>query len=204
MKSSFISQLRSLVAFVALALTVALVAEAHAGALPVQSVSLDEAGNGSITFNNNATFALPSSMAADPGPGGRASALTYFLSFSVTAGDLFLTDASGISDVIRFNVNPNTFVTSLVFYSLAGGSALADTGFPSAFYANRFTLPENLFGATSYTPGPGQPGFIGGNSIPATYFITSPAAVPEGSSSICLLAAAVVALLVVRLRLGTN
>ena len=69
---------------------------------------------------------------------------------------------------------------TVVFYSLAPGSDLADTGFPTQLYSNNFALAENLSGPTTYTPTIGQPGYDAGLNI--TYIINSPAAVPEPSS----------------------
>jgi PEP-CTERM motif len=71
-----------------------------------------------------------------------------------------------------------------VFYSdnAEGSDALADTGFPTASYANALTLtevgPEGNNGIT-YTPLAGQPGFVAGAAGPVTYVIVSDAAVPE-------------------------
>ncbi len=190
------------IGFVALALFVMVPMKVNAlGPAPV-SLSVDEAGNGQENFAFGPFTLVPGSMAADPGPGGKASALTYqgftFLNTLIT-GDLFLTEASGTSDVIRFNFNPTTFIASLVFYSLPGEGQLADTGFPSAFYTNTFSMLENLNGPTSYTPTAGQPGYI--PVFPGfTYLINSPSAVPEGGSSIGLLTLGLVALIYGRRR----
>ena len=148
------------------------------------NISVDEAGNGH--FSNTAGFnsALSSSMTADPGPGGSASALTYNLLNppGLTAGDLFLEDSPGvISDVIRFN--PNEDGGSLVFYSDDNLGELADGPLPTAFYANQFILPEGT-GTVSYTPTAGEPGFVTGAGGPVTYTITS--ATPEPSSLLLL------------------
>jgi hypothetical protein len=165
------------------------------------SWSFDEDGHGRVNFPDGSFQLLPGSMAVDPGPGGRASALTYTYIFTTVfvTGDVFLTEAGGNSDVIRFNWSPTTLAGSLVFYSLPGEGQLADTGLPSAFYTNTFSILENPNGPTSYTPTAGQPGFLSGLNI--TYFLNSPSAVPEGGSSICFLALGLVALIYGRCRI---
>jgi hypothetical protein len=157
-------------------------------------IIVDENGNGTIQFDGTPALPLPSALAPDPGPGGLSSALTYDLGNppSLTAGDVFLTDLLGTSDVIRFNPSGTggNLSASLVFYSLAGGSELADTGFPSAFYPNTLNLTENELLGTFYTPLLGQPGFVG-NGFDVTYeFISGPApvnGVPEVGSTALLL-----------------
>lgn len=152
------------------------------------TVTLDENGNGVITNTNGFSSALPSMLAADPGPGGKSSALTYGLLNppGLTVGDLKLFEPGGgtLSDVIRFNASsPFANQTgSLVFYSLADGDLdLADTGLPSAFYTNVATGIE-VGDGFSYTPTIGQPGFVANAGGPVTYNFTSPAATPEPST----------------------
>lgn len=134
------------------------------------TITLSEDGTGS--FQNSAGFnsSLSSSMAADPGPGGLASALTFSLLSppGLIAGDLILLDPStATSDIIRFNTTGGT----AVFYSLAGEGLLADTGFPTALYANNITQAEATSGPTFYTPTTGQPGFVSGAGGPVTYVL---------------------------------
>jgi hypothetical protein len=123
---------------------------------------------------------LPSVLAADPGPGGLPSALTFNLrpDNPLLEGDLVLLDPHGmVSDVIRFNLGaplgaPFTF--SVVFYSSdVGGGLPADTGLPTAFHANTVTVLENQLGPTVYTPIAGQPGFEPGLPVALTYRIFS-------------------------------
>jgi hypothetical protein len=151
------------------------------------TISADENGNG--TFTNSAGFfsTLPGVLLPDPGPGGLPAALTYGLLNppGLVAGDLILIEPPGtVSDILRFNPNQNG--GSLVFYSdnLDGADALADTGFPTAFYTNTATFfevgPEGANGFT-YTPLAGQPGFVAGAGGPVTYVITSDV-VPEPGS----------------------
>ena len=146
------------------------------------NLTFDESGNGLFTNTAGFSAALPSSMLADPGPSGAASALTYNMLNppGLTSGDLFLQDSGGsISDLIRFNPSENG--GSLVFYSADNLGALADVGLPTAFYQNQFTLSEGT-GTVSYTPTAGEPGFVAGAGGPVTYTITSAAPTPEPSS----------------------
>lgn len=146
------------------------------------NITVDESGNGHFTNTAGFDQSLSSSMMADPGPGGAASALTYNLLNppGLIAGDLFLEDSPGvISDVIRFN--PSEDGGSLVFYSNDNLGELADGPLPSSFYTNQFILPEGT-GTVSYTPTAGEPGFVADAGGPVTYTITSPSATPEPSS----------------------
>lgn len=155
-------------------------------------ITVDENGHGRLHNSNGFDAPLQSGMLTDPGPGGLASALTYSLFGppGLVSGDLRLQEVVGgpISDVVRFNSNEVCFNTTgcMVFYSdiVDGIDALADTGLPSAFYANSLTFLETgieggIRGIT-YTPTAGQPGFVAGAAGPVTYHITSDiAAVPE-------------------------
>jgi len=156
------------------------------------TIRVDE--NGFATFTNSTGFFanLASTNGPDPGPGGLPNALTYNLLNppGLTAGDLLLFEPGSsnlLSDVIRFNPQQNG--GSLVFYSdnFDGADALADTGFPTAFYANTLSALEvgsegnNGF---TYIPIAGQPGFVTGAAGPVTYVIISD--VPEpGSLALC-------------------
>jgi len=138
-------------------------------------LSFDENGVGSIT---TATGSFPTGgfLAPDTGPGGLASALTYSLLQppGLVTGDLLLLElGGGLSDLIRFNPSG-----TLVFYSDNANAthALADTGFPTAFYANTFNLTE-ITPTIVYVPTATQPGFIAG--FQARYSFTSDAEVPE-------------------------
>lgn len=176
-----------------LALAALVLAPAHLAAQTQFTVQIfaDETGKGTLKNSGGFNSALPSSMAADPGPGGLSSALTFDLLNppGLTSGDVFLLEldqAGAIGDVIRFNqINANS--GTLVFYSALGGGTLADVGFPTAFYENALRLPEVLladgnFGVV-YTPTQGQPGFVTGAGGPVTYTIESDiVATPEPAS----------------------
>jgi hypothetical protein len=186
------------ICFAGLVCAIVLSVMARAQAQFSVTISVDENGNGRFTNTAGFNSALPAAMLPDPGPGGLASALTYGLLNppGLTAGDLVLIDdATGfVSDYIRFNPTQNG--GSLVFYSdnLDGVDALADTGFPSALYAN--SLAKIEVGAEAgpngitYTPTAGQPGFITGAGGPVTYVIESdPAPEPTSLAAVGLLGA---------------
>jgi hypothetical protein len=147
-------------------------------------ISVYENGNGTI-IGFAGLAPLPSALLPDPGPGGLPAALTYGLLNppGLVAGDLILLEPSSsglISDIIRFNPNQNG--GSLVFYSdnADGADSLADTGFPTALYANNLTVTEvgaEGFNGFTYIPTAGQPGFVAGAAVPAAYVIHSD--VPE-------------------------
>jgi hypothetical protein len=172
------------------------------------TITVDELGVGTIQFTGGLPAPLPGVLAPDPGPGGLTSALTYNLLGppSLVAGDVILVEPGGvglITDILRFNPagtggNP-AYPASLVFYSdvFDGRNSLADTGFPTASYANTASFIETgLEGGMSgflYTPTANQPGFVPGFTV--TYnFVSDPAAVPEPASLIMAGTASVVGL----------
>jgi hypothetical protein len=155
------------------------------------TITVDENGVGSLQFPGGGTFATAGVLAADPGPGGLALALTYNLLGppGLVAGDLVLLENGVVSDVIRFNPAGSApgYQASLVFYSdnTDGGPSLADRGFPTAFYPNNIVTfevgPEAGPNGFTYIPGANDPGFIPGFSV--TYVIQSDlASVPEPST----------------------
>jgi hypothetical protein len=134
-----------------------------------------------ITVDENGNGGLPSSLRNDPGPGGLAGVLTYSLGGSfggIIPGDVLMTDAGLLGDVVRFNLDP-ILGPALVFYSdvvgVDGFDARADTPTPPfALYANTITIPE--LGSESnngavYTPLAGQPGSVPGMAV--TYNLIS-------------------------------
>jgi hypothetical protein len=193
----------------------ALVLLLAAGALQAQVqgnnplIPVYENGVGSLNFPGGNPIPLRCVPTSDPGPGGLSNALTCNLLGppSLVAGDLMLQETVGgpLSDIIRFNpagTGPG-YPASLVFYSDTGDelpAPLADTGLPTAFYANTFTalettLPGGLSGII-YTPTATQPGFVPGFSV--TYQIVSD--VPEPATVSLFLVAGGVLLMGSRLR----
>jgi hypothetical protein len=142
-------------------------------------VTVDEAGHGALEnlCGPGCTMPMPGVLAADPGPGGSASALTYDLLGppSITAGDVLIYNSGVLEDVVRFN-DYNTggvagYPASLVFYALDGSSTLAGgSGAPTADYTNQLSLTE-VGHQLLYTPSAGQPGYVSG--FDAAYLITS-------------------------------
>src|SRR5690348_13331829 len=105
---------------VAVALLFLHITSAFADNVPL--ITVDENGNGTLLFPGGVPIPTHGVLAADPGPGGLSSVLTYNLLGppSLVAGDVLLTDGGGLQDVIRFNPagtgNP-AYPASLLFYS---------------------------------------------------------------------------------------
>jgi hypothetical protein len=178
---------RPLAFLLALALLLGAVGPAAAQIFSV-TFTADENGNGSFTNTLGGSGTVPSVVGSDPGPGGRSKALFYGLPSGAglfVVGDVFVHDPSGaLTDLIRFeNTGPFLF-SQFAFYSLPGGTDLADVaGFPTANFTNTATALENAAGLISYTPTDGQPG--SNIDLPSvTYNLTSldPAPIPEPSS----------------------
>jgi hypothetical protein len=146
------------------------------------TITVDENGNGTLNFTTGggcgAGVVVPTTgvLAADPGPGGLASVLTYSLLSppSLVAGDVLLTDGGLPLDVIRFNpagTGGPSYVASLLFYSdnIDGVDSLGDTPSPpSSFYRNNVSIPElgsETNNGAFYTPTAGQPGFVAGFTV---------------------------------------
>ena len=150
-------------------------------------INIDEFGHGTITNSAGFNGPLAAALLPDPGPGGLPAALTYSLDNppGLTAGDLLLVEPGGgglLTDQIRFNpqetASDGTTGTVLIYSDhFDGPDSLADNGFPTALYANTFSLnevgPEPGPNGVDYTPTAGQPGFVAGAAGPVTYHITS-------------------------------
>jgi hypothetical protein len=165
-----------------------------AGAFTI-TLTVDENGNGTIN-GFLGPQPLPSYFAADPGPGGLGSVLTYDMLNppGLVSGDVQLIDPNGaVLDVIRFNaneVNPSGSTGSLLFYSdnVDGFDSKGDTSSPpGSNYTNLVSInevgSESVNGAI-YTPTAGQPGFVAGTEAQVTYIFRSD--VPEPGSLIVL------------------
>jgi hypothetical protein len=178
-------------------------------------ITLQETGSGTLLFPQSPGIPITGVLAPDPGPGGLGSALTFNLLGppSLVAGDLFIFDAglplsldlapaviSVFSDVIRFNpagTGSPGYPASVVFYSNPGEGQPADTGFPSSFYTNTFSLIESDLGDVTYTPTAGQPGFVAGFGV-TYHIISAPAAVPDTGRSALLLGIGIAALVIIQ------
>ncbi len=169
--------------------------------------SFHENGEGILELPNGVIIPIPGTLASDPGLGGLGRALaftTHPQESPFVVGDVLLLEANGmVSDILRFNpASSNEFgLTQLVFfYSNDSDGLLADTGLPTAFYPNTFTLSENPFGPTIYTPIAGQPGFEAGFPLPITYRIFS---TPDAGSTVLLLGIALSGIGLLRRKLLT-
>src|SRR5262249_46061975 len=155
-------------------------------------ITLTENGYGFLLFPGGQPLVTRGVLAADPGPGGLPSALTYNLLGppSLVAGDLHINEIQGVtvvgSDIIRFNpagTGTPGYPASAIFYSDQDDLPLqlADTGFPTGSYTNIVNLQEIVFPDGSngviYTPTASQPGFVPGFSV--TYNIISDAPEPS-------------------------
>jgi len=154
------------------------------------TITVFENGTGSNLFDGTTTTPLPFSLIADPGPGGQGSVLTFDLLNppNLQFGDVFIgTPGEGLSDIIRFNPATGcdsdtcTYPASLLFYSsnVEGLSSLADNNPPSSSYANTTSIVE---GAT-YTPDPGQPGYVSGATVHYVFNSDEPAGTPEPATA---------------------
>jgi len=114
---------------------------ARAGAAPF-TFTFDESGNGKISVNGAPETDLMGSLIADPSQAGNPLVLTWLLPSTVTPlgnGTVLVHEGSlttdPLSDALRFtdSLGRLTGATAdrMIFYSLAGGGALADTGLPS-------------------------------------------------------------------------
>ena len=144
-------------------------------------VTVTESGVGSVQTEGGAPTSIVGVIAADPGPLGFPSALTYYLPAvnGLVPGDL-LVRAGGsriFTEVIRFNPATRATAASVVFYHIfvAGQNLLpADVGEPWDFYPNYKTVPETVYSGAKgylYTPQPGDPGYLSNSNV--TYNIVS-------------------------------
>src|SRR6266513_3096582 len=111
---------------------------------------------------------------------------------TLTDGDLILAETSTgpISDLIRFTHAGPSSTPVIVFFSdtTPGDRApsLADIGFPApqANVLARVEIGSEGNNGFTYTPTSGQPGFVSGNNLQATYVIRSD--VPEPGTLLLL------------------
>jgi hypothetical protein len=125
--------------------------------------NFDEFGNGSISVNGGAFTSLSGSLLADPSQPGNPLVLTYILPASVTlvgAGTVQIHDGplttDPIGDALRFTNAAGALTGQvadrMIFYSLLGGGAPADTGLPSNLTAGNAAIPifERANGAFTF------------------------------------------------------
>lgn len=138
-------------------------------------LNFDENCNGTVSVNGGPFVAARCTVAPDPTPGGVAGdVVTYFLPELVNTGDVGILEFGSLtqlSDVLSFT-NVDGVLSGaqvgdrMIFYSLAGGTDLADTGFPSI--AISFDVAtEDVNGNFTWSP------------FPNTYNGLSPEATPE-------------------------
>ena len=84
-------------------------------------------------------------------------------------GDVVIKDSNGnVSDLLRINSS----LFGVFVYSSDTG-APADQAIPSQRLPNVIELTEDSSGFISYTPSPGQPGFLSGGLEPVPYVFRS-------------------------------
>lgn len=142
-------------------------------------VTVDNNGNGNID-GTPLSFAL----AADPGPGGLPSTLTYALPFTGAQGDVELLFNSIPIDVLRFNGNG-----TVIFYGGENNGSLADTPRPPFPVPN--TVQIALSGSPGsgfalYAPTAGQPGFDA-SGVSYDFISGAPSSATPEPASIALL-----------------
>ncbi|SRR6266480_1407572 len=158
-----------------------------AAAVPV-TVTVDE--------NCHGTAATPTMSLTLNCPGTATVPVIYVLPLpagsTLTDGDLILAETSTgpISDLIRFTHAGPSSTPVIVFFSdtTPGDPApsLADIGFPApqANVLARVEIGSEGNNGFTYTPTSGQPGFVSGNNLQATYVIRSD--VPEPGTLLLL------------------
>jgi hypothetical protein len=150
------------------------------------TINFDENGNGTIDLGGGAV-PNPGALLPDPSQVGNPLALTYFLGAGgpVVAGDLRVWEdfiGGTLGDVVRFTDATGSLTSlaadRLIFYSLAGGGDLADTGLPGNVGAGNFAdIVENGSGAFQFVAaGPNVYNGVSDGSL-------APASVPAPASA---------------------
>ncbi len=167
-------------------------------AVPPQemTISFDENGNGSYTYNDG-LIEYPLSWTTGTPPGGHTTLCYQLPQPLVVGGDVWIYEPDTgyqTSDVLRFVTVVHTDDTVdywvYVYSDLpeAGETPeLADTGIPIEYITPMLSLPEEGaeggWNGLHYTPSPNYPGYMG-SQWEVTYIFTSD--VPE-PATICLL-----------------
>ncbi|WP_294540585.1 PEPxxWA-CTERM sorting domain-containing protein [uncultured Rhodoblastus sp.] len=138
------------------------------------TINFDENGNGSYSVFSGGFYGPvvndPGFLAADPTNTFTGNVLTYALPEIINAGGVNILDVSGaISDNLLFyNAGSHGY---LIFTSLPGGGALADTGILNLGYNGAVENPNETF---RYLAGNGDPS--------STNFYNGVSGVPEPST----------------------
>lgn len=126
---------RTIGVFAAVLLLIGTAAPVHASILTWDFI-FDEYGNGYINVNGSGWVSQPGTLLPDLTGSGFASALTYMLPGPTGSGDVVVFEPNlTVGDLVRF-ASPTgehggfEAADRLIFYSLAGGGAPADTGIP--------------------------------------------------------------------------
>jgi hypothetical protein len=153
-------------------------------ARPVNAIAIpfvlnfDENGNGMISIDGGPFQTLNGALLPDPSNG--IPALTFLLPLGVVGGDIAIREGVGgpIGDLLRFTNNEGgVSANRMIFYSLTGGSALADTGFPANANLSVVGATEDADGRFQFAPTSGMAG-----GVTNTYNGLSAEGVPEPSS----------------------
>ncbi len=148
---------------------------------PATTISLDENGHGTI----NGTPLPFTATGTNPVLPFQTPVLIYTLPFPGVSGNVELLTGTPLVPEAELQF---TGSSSVIFYSKAGGTDLADRYSPPIFpfpVPNTVRLTETSPGMFLYTPTSGQPGFD--SSGPTYDFIVSTATVPEPASVALLL-----------------
>jgi hypothetical protein len=158
---------------------------AHAGSL--ETISIDENGNGTWVDTLNVTRTFTGAIASDPSLGA-SQALVYDLSslglsFSV-AGDykIFKQGTEEIVGVVRFYDGNKIIFYDNDFDAIPANQSLADrSGLPTSYLSTLMeidqTNPNGAITQTTVTPEAGMPGFTDGVNRQYTFLSSLP--VPE-------------------------
>jgi hypothetical protein len=133
----------------------------NAGTIPGSGdpfvLNFDENGNGTVSVNGGPIQTLNGALLPDPSNGG-IPALTFLLPTEVTIGDVAIREGAGgpIGDLLRFTGaqgSQSEFGDRMIFYSLTGGGALADTGFPANAFLGNVGATEDANGRFLFSAG---------------------------------------------------
>lgn len=152
------------------------------------TIQLDEYGD--CVLSSGRTEHITGYLAADPGPGGLGSALTFDLGtppVPIVTGDLIIEDpsTSDVSDILRVEqATPSSHVHLVLYSADILGGASADTGLPGLYSTNTNVVMEvSVPGGIGWSgsPSAGEPGYLTG--LPVTFTIYSSGRVPTSHAT---------------------